>query len=407
MTKGGTSKVGITGMGAISAAGVGAGPLWQASYQGISAVSPLSIPRSETLRVRIAGSVPDFNPSEHLTDGEIRRTDRYAQFAHVAVREALRQAQLTDEQLAGPRTAVIIGTGIGGMTTVDDECYCFYSGKPRVNPLSIPKLIPSSATSHISITHNVTGPCFAITSACSSASQSIGIGAQLIRAGIVDRAIVGGSEACITPATVKAWEMMRVLTPNCCRPFSKDRNGIVLGEGAGAVILESEAAMVARGSQPLAWLSGYGTSSDARDIIQPDINGAAGAMQAALDDAGLSPSAIDYINAHGTGTVLNDINESEAIRRIFGERTGELPVSSIKSVIGHTLGASGALELIVTVMALVQKTVPMQTNFSSSDPKCRLFLPTDGSLSRPIGAAMSNSFAFGGINAVLVVTRAD
>jgi nodulation protein E len=400
------TKIGITGMGAVSAGGVGVEALWQAARDGISAVSPLSIPRGENLRVRIAASVRDFDPSEYLSESEIRSCDRFAQFAHVAVAEALQQAKLTDEQLKGPRTAVIIGTGIGGMTTLDNGCYEVYSGKSRINPLSIPRLIPSSATSHVSITHKVTGPCFSVTSACSSASQSIGIGAQMIRADIVDRAIVGGSEACITPSTMKAWEMMRVLSPNYCRPFSKDRNGIIIGEGAGAIILESEAAMTARGAKPLAWLSGYGTSSDAHDIIQPHVEGAVSAMRAALDDAGLNASAIDYINAHGTGTVLNDINEAEAIRRVFGDRTDELPVSSIKPVIGHTLGASGALEFIVTVLALLQDTVPAHINFTGPDPKCPLFLPTDGPLSRPIAAALSNSFAFGGINAALIVTRA-
>jgi nodulation protein E len=397
-------RVGITGMGAISAAGVGVAALWDAARDGVCAVSPLAIPRSEILRIRIAASVRDFDPRGYMSDNEIKRCDRYAQFAHVAVGEALRMAELSDAQLLGSRTAVIFGTGIGGMSTTDDGCFELYSGKTRINPLSIPRLIPSSAASHISIVHKVTGPCFAVTSACASGSQAIGLAAQLIRAGIVDRAIVGGSEACITPATMKAWEMMRVLTPDRCRPFSKDRSGMIVGEGAGAVILESEAAIAARSARPLVWLAGYGTSSDACDIIQPDVGGAVAAMQAALDDAGIAADTIDYINAHGTGTVLNDINEADAINRVFELRTAELPVSSSKPVIGHTLGASGALELIITIKALLHDTVPAHINFTEPDPNCPLSLPTTGPLSRPISAALSNSFAFGGINASLIVT---
>ena len=266
--------------------------------------------------------------------------------------------------------------------------------------------MPSSATSHISMTHKITGPCFAVTSACASASQSIGTAAQMIRSGMIDRAIAGGSEACLTPATIKAWEMLRVLSPNACRPFTRTRNGMIIGEGAGAFVLESEDSARARGATIIARLAGYGTSSDAKDIIQPDVEGASSAMQAALDDAGLTPDAIGYINAHGTGTVLNDVNEAAAIRRIFGDLTDALPVSSTKPVIGHTLGASGALELAVSVKALTEQTVPPQINFTEADPKCPLHLPTEGAVKADLKAVMSNSFAFGGINAALIVTPA-
>jgi len=398
-------RIAITGMGAVSAAGIGIDRLWTAAAAGESQVRALGeLPRSEPLRIRIAARVPDFNPLDFLTEAEIRRCDPYTQYAHVAVAEALKQSGLTPELLAGPRTAAIIGTGIGGMSTLEDGCFAFFTLNARVNPLSIPRLMPSSAVSHVSITHGITGPCFTVTSACSSASQSIGVGAQMIRAGIVDRAIVGGSEACITSATIKAWEMMRVLSPDACRPFSKNRNGMILGEGAGILMLESEESLAARGGTAIAWLAGYGTSSDARDIIQPDVEGAAAAMQYALDDAGLSPADIGYLNAHGTGTVLNDINEANAIRRVFGDLTDDLPVSSSKPVIGHTLGASGALEFIVTINAVLEGIVPPHINFSGADPKCVLNLPVDGPVEKPMRAAISNSFAFGGINASLIVT---
>jgi len=401
------TRIAITGMGAVSAAGFGVPALWDMARKGRSGISSHDVRRGDSLRVRIAGNVPDFDPTEFLSSSVLRRCDRYTLFAHMATQEALQQSGLDPEKLSGQKSGVIIGTGIGGMNTLDDGCFAFYSGEKRVDPLSIPKLMPSSATSHISITYGVTGPCFCVTSACSSASQSIGVAMMLLRAGIVDRVIAGGSEACITPATIRAWEMMRVLSPDACRPFSMGRNGMIIGEGAGVFVLETEAAMAARGGEPIAWLSGYGTSSDARDIIQPDVDGAAAAMTGALADAGLEPSDIDYINAHGTGTVLNDVNEAEAIHQVFGGRAKELPVSSNKSNIGHTLGASGALEFIITINAMLEGTVPPHINFIEPDPKCDLFLPLDGAQSRPISAALSNSFAFGGINASLIATAVD
>jgi nodulation protein E len=397
-------RVGISGVGAVSAAGIGADRLWRAARNGTSEISELNLPRGEGLHVGLAGLVRDFGPA-HLPAAVARRCDRFTQFAHVAVAEALQQAGLADAQLNGPRTAVIVGTSIGGTNTIDDSIYDFYRGS-RLSPLAIPTLIPSAVTSHLSITHGVTGPCFVVSSACSSAGQAIGIALQLIRAGLVDRAIAGGSEACITPVTVKMWENLRVLSPDRSRPFCSDRNGMTLGEGAGALILESEAALEARGAAPLAWLAGYGTSSDARDIVQPDLDGAVAAIEAALADAGLSPDAISYINAHGTGTVLNDANEAAAIHRVFGARTADLPVSSTKPVIGHTFGASGALELIVAIGALQDKMVPPQINITTPDPKCALFLPPVA-VERPLTAVLSNSFAFGGINACLVVTAAN
>ena len=400
-------KVAITGMGAISAAGIGVDALWLAARDGVSAVGPLDITRGQSLRVRVAASVKDFDPASHAPADVMRRCDRFTQFAHVAAAEAIAQSGLGADEIAGPRTAAIIGTGIGGMNSLDDGCFDFYSGVKRVDPLSVPKLIPSAATSHISITHRITGPCFSVTSACSSASQSIGIAAMLIRSGAIDRAVVGGSEACITAATLRAWEMMRVLSPDVCRPFSAGRTGIVIGEGAGVFVLEAEDLALARGAKVLARLAGYGTTSDARDIIQPDVDGAANAMSAALADAGLAPAAIGYVNAHGTGTVLNDINEAAALRQVFGEGVGELPVSSSKPVIGHTLGAAGALELAITVRALEAQVVPAHINFKAPDAKCPLNLPTAGPQAHRFEAALSNSFAFGGINAALIVSRPE
>jgi nodulation protein E len=398
-----SARIAITGMGAVSAAGLGVEALWGAARDGVSQIAPFNPPRGEALRVRIAGQLRDFAPEAYLSEAELRRCDRFTQLAHVATAEALAQAGIQPGDLAGPRTAAIVGTGIGGMNTLDDGLYELYSGGGKVGMMAVPRLMPSSAVSHVSITHGITGPTFCVTSACSSAGQSIGVAAQLIRAGIVDRAIAGGTEACLTPVTIKAWELLRVLSPDSCRPFSADRNGMILGEGAGMLVLESEAAMTARGARPIAWLAGYGTSSDARDIVQPDVAGASAAMASALEDAGLAPADIGYINAHGTGTVLNDINEAAAIARVFGPLGSEIPVSSTKPVIGHTLGASGGLELIVAIRAVTEGIVPPHINVTRIDAKCRLNLPATATPA-PLVAALSNSFAFGGVNASLIVT---
>lgn len=404
------ARVAITGLGAVSAAGIGADTLWVAARDGVSGVRPIDFARSEGLRVRIAASVPGFD-AEALLDGKVPRTgERYTQLALVAAAEADAQAGIAPEALAGRRSAAIIGTGVGGVGTIDDNCYLFYSEQHpgvRGEPMSVPRVMPSSAVSHVSIAHGITGPSFGIVSACASGAQSIGVAMQMIRAGMVDRALAGGSEACITPVTMRGWEMLRVLSPRGCAPFSADRTGMVIGEGAAVFMLESEDSARARGATVLAWLDGYGTSSDARDMIQPDVEGAAAAMREALQDAGVTPAQVGYVNAHGTGTVLNDVNEAAALRLIFGNDIGRVPVSSSKPILGHTLGAAGALELIVAVQALRHQMVPPQVNYTRTDPKCALNLPTGAAQPADLDAVMSNSFAFGGINATLVVRRAQ
>lgn len=399
------NRVAITGFGAVSAAGLGVGSLWQAAKTGTSHVGLLDVPRADQLRVKIAASVKGFRAEDHLSKDQLQRTERFSHFAHVAAVEAIRHSGIPMEQLAGPRSAVIVGTGIGGITTMDESYSQYFAGERRLDPFTIPKVMPSAAASHLSIVHKITGPSFAVSSACSSSTQAIGLGMQMVRHGLVDRALVGGSEASLTAATMKSWELMRVLSPDKCRPFSKDRNGLVLGEGAGIFVIESEASMNTRKAKPLAWLSGYGTSSDAKDIIQPDEHGAARAMQLALEDAGLKPDDIGYINAHGTGTILNDINETAAIKRVFGEKTATVPVSSVKQLIGHTLGASGALEFVVTVQTLLEKACPPHTNLAEADPRCDLYLPAESVELAYSKAVLCNSFAFGGVNASLIATR--
>ncbi|MCJ2180618.1 beta-ketoacyl-[acyl-carrier-protein] synthase family protein [Novosphingobium sp. 2580] len=393
-------------MGAISATGIGIDALWEAARTGSSGVGPIVLEHARGNRIHIGAAVSSFDPAVHIDEASLRTCDRHAQFAVVAAREAIAAAGLAPSQLLGNRTAVILGTGAGGIGTLDDGCRAYYSGE-RFDTFAVPRGMASSASCHLSIAHGITGPTFAVTSACASASQAIGIAAQLIRSGLIDRAITGGAEACLTPATMRTWEYLRVLTADACRPFSVGRSGMVIGEGAGICILESEDALLARGGRAQAWLSGFGTSSDARDMVQPDVDGAASAVSAALTDAGLTPEAIGYINAHGTGTVANDINEALALRAVFSDSLDTIPLSSSKPIIGHTLGASGALELLITIRALQEQTIPPQINCRGIDPKCALNIQLDEPAGHSFDAALSNSFAFGGINAALIVGRAN
>jgi nodulation protein E len=255
--------------------------------------------------------------------------------------------------------------------------------------------------------YGANGPAFAVSSACSSANQAIGIGAGLVRSGMVDTAIVGGSEASIAATYIRAWELLRVLTPDFCRPFSVKRTGMTIGEGAGILVLENAETAKARGAEALAEIAGYGTSSDAKDLVRPDPEGAAAAMRDAIEDSGLPAGDIDYVNAHGTGTIMNDAVETVALRSIFGERLGKVAVSSTKPIHGHAIGASSALELIITIHAMREGIAPPTINWIGADPKCDLDAVPNEARKIPIRAAMSNSFAFGGINAAVVVAPAS
>ncbi len=399
-------RVVVSGMGAVCASGVGARKLWEAARDGVAQIRELKTLRPYDGRIKIAGQVPDFDPAAHIEPNVLPFCDPFTQFAVVAADEAMAQAGFGRKDLAGPRTAVIMGSGIGGMTTIEDGIYRYYVQNTRPETLSVPKLIPSAMPTTLGARFSALGPTFAVGSACSSASQSVGIGMQMIRCGMVDRAIVGGAEACVINATIRAWEGLRVMTPNFCRPFSMGRNGMSLGEGAAVFVLETAESAKARGHEPLCELAGYGTTSDAKDPVRPDLDGASSCIAVALEDAGLAPTDIHYINAHGTATHANDITESEAILRVFGDYGREIPVSSTKPIHGHALGASGGLELAITIQALREQIAPPTINFLEFDPRCPIDAVPNVARSHRIEAAMSNSFAFGGINAVLVVRHA-
>jgi nodulation protein E len=393
-------------MGAVSAAGTGAAQLWAAAKAGHGHIGPVDFVRPYIGRVRLGARVPDFD-SAFIGKALLPYCDYFAQYALAAADEALAGAGFAQDGLAGPRTAVLLGTGIGGAHAIDEGLARVHGDKARPELLAVPKLIPSAGPAALTIRYGCTGPSFAISSACSSGAQAIGLGLQMIRAGLIDKALVGGAEACLTNGGQVAWENLRVLTPDKCRPFSKGRNGMNLGEGAAMFVLETAESAQARKVEPLCELAGYGTSSDAFDPVRPDVNGASLAMQLALDDAGLSPADIDYVNAHGTATILNDSTEAEAMQRIFGERGRHLPISSTKPIHGHALGASGALELVCAIKAMHENVAPPTINWLEPDPACEVDCVPNVARDVDMKAILSNSFAFGGINAVLALRKIE
>jgi len=401
-------RVVITGMGAVTPLGHDAVRSWAAMREGRVAIGPItSLPR-ENLRFGIAAEVRDFDPLTHFDEKRLILLDRVSQFALVAAREAVAQSGIDFVREGfGHNTAVVIGTGVGGEQTNDEASRRLYAeNNPRLHPLSIVRRMANAPASHVSIEHGLTGPAFAISSACASANHALAQAFHMVRAGVADAALAGGSEACITLGVIKAWEAMRVMADDTCRPFSKQRHGLVLGEGAAMFMLETLEHARARGADILAEFAGAGMSADAGDIVFPSEAGAAMAITRALADAGLGADAVDYVNAHGTGTPANDPTETRAIRRAFGAHADALAVSSTKSMHAHALGAAGAIELVATIGALRDGVVPPTMNFLDADPDCDLDYVPNAARERPLRAAISNSFAFGGLNAVLALRRA-
>ena len=400
-------RVAVTGIGCVSALGLNVGDFWRSLAAGVCGIRPLTLLPRDKLSIQVGAEVAGFDPGSHFEPKRLAMLDRFSQFALVAAREAVADAGLEFSRESAGRTAVILGTGVGGKTTDDEAFWKLYGeGNPRVHPMVIPRLMASSATSHVTMEFGITGPAFTVSSACSSASHAIGQAFFMVRHGLVEAAITGGSEACFTLGTMKAWESMRVMAPDTCRPFSRGRKGMVLGEGSAGLVLESFERAQARGARIYAELAGAGMSADADHLIQPNEEGAARAIEAAIADADLPLEQIDYINAHGTATQANDVTETRAIRRVFGTLAEKVAVSSTKSMHGHALGAAGALELAATALALRHGIIPPTVNYTEADPDCDLDYVPNAARSRPLEAALCNSFAFGGLNAVLVLRRA-
>jgi len=400
-------RVAITGMGAISAFGNDAPLTWAGMRAGRSAIGPIANIPTDLLNIKIAAEVRGFDPAAHFDSKRIVFLDRVAQFALVAAREAVAQSGLEFRASGlGERTACIVGTGIGGENSHNEQSQRFYGDKnPRVHPLAIVRVMANAPACHVGMEFGLTGPSFAVVSACASANHAMAQAFEMVRSGKVDFAVTGGSEACVTVPTIKAWEAMRVTADDTCRPFCKQRRGMVIGEGAGIFVLEEYEHARRRGATILAEFAGAGMSADAGDIVLPSADGAAKALSGALADAQLAPADIDYINAHGTGTPANDPTESKAIRRVFGAHANNVAVSSTKSMHGHALGAAGAIELVAAIGALRDSVIPPTANFIDADPECDLDYVPNTPRGKPVRAVLSNSFAFGGLNCVVALRR--
>ncbi len=400
-------RVVVTGIGAITPLGHSVPVYWENLKEGLSGLGPIPhVVGYEELTQKVAGPVKDFDPQQYFEERQLSTLDRFSQFGMVAAREAIVHSRLVFDRPLSLRTATILGTGVGGQNTLDEAFRRLYlEKKTRLFPLTIPKLMANAPASQVSMEHGLRGPAFVVASACASATHAIGLAFQMVRSGAVDCAVTGGTEACVSLGTLRGWEAMRVMAPDACRPFSIERKGLILGEGAAAFVLEPLDAARRRGAEIFGEIVGFGMTADAADLTAPDIDGMSRAMFGALEDAGLTPQDIQYVNAHGTGTAANDETETRALHHVFGEHARKLAISSTKSMVGHALGAAGALELVATLLAVREGIVPPTIGYLGPDPACDLDYVPNKAREMPIDAALSNSFAFGGLNAVLAVKR--
>jgi 3-oxoacyl-[acyl-carrier-protein] synthase II len=411
-------RVAVTGLGAVTPLGEDPGSTWEGMLAGRSGVGPITLFDAEGYRTTIAAEVSGWEPEKHFDKREVRRVDRYAQFFLVAVRQAMEQAGISyaEDDPAAARAGVVIGAGFGGMGSFIDEIVILTErGPDRVSPTGVPRVIPNMAAGLASIEHNLLGPVTCVVTACSASANAIGDGAELIRRGAADVVIAGGSEAAITTFGIATFAQARALSTRndepqrASRPFDADRDGFVMGEGGAAVVLEDMEQAKARGASVLAELTGYGMSADAYHITlpRPGGTGAARAMANAVEDAGLSPADIGYINAHGTSTEANDSTETAAIRIAMGAAADSIPVSSTKSMTGHILGGAGAVEAVACIMALRDQVLPPTINQETSDPECDLDYVPNAKRAATLEHAMSNSFGFGGHNVSLIFSKAE
>jgi nodulation protein E len=396
-------------MGVISALGLDQQGFWQSLVSGQSGIGPIPHdvgPVAEMgmnqVRFKNGAAVIGYEPEAYFPRKAASFMDRFAQFSVLAAREAVTSAGIEWTEELRDNTAIITGSCMGGRFT-DEVGYweLFHHGRHRVHPLTIPLGMSNAGASHISMEYGLHGPAYTFSTACSSSAHAIGNAYWMVRSGAVPLAIAGGSETPFFLGGLKAWEAMRVVSPDTCRPFSANRSGMVLGEGAAMLILEPLEQALARGAKPLAEIVGFGMSADACHVTQPSAEGAARAIRAAMRDGGLAPEQVGYINAHGTATEANDRMEAAAIHAVFGSHADTLPVSSTKSMHGHTLGAAGAIEAAATVLALRNGVLPPTMNFTQPDPECELDVIPNQARTKQAEAALSQSFAFGGLNAVL------
>ena len=399
-------RVVVTGCGVVSPVGKDTASYWSALTEGRSGIGQPTVVSPELLSNEVVAEVKDYDPLAYFNERQLSPLDRVSQFAIIAAREAVAASGLEIGEELSERTAAIVGTGIGGSSTIDESYKRLYrDNASRIYPLTVPKLMPNAPASQVSMHIGLRGPSFGVVSACSSATHAIGLAFQMVRSGIADAAVTGGTEACITLGALKSWEALRVMANDTCRPFSKDRKGLVIGEGAAMVVLETLDGARARGANIIAEVIGFGMSADAKDLTNPDVGGMARAMKSCLADGGLNGEDVDYINAHGTGTLANDAAETLALKATFGAQAQKIPTSSTKSMVGHALGAAGALELIAMLFAIRDGIAPPTMNYLAPDPACDLDWIPNEARKMKIDTALSNSFAFGGLNAVLAARR--
>ena len=401
-------RVVITGLGAISALGPDVTTNWAAVMQGQCGIRPIAGIPTDRLMVTQAAEVMGYDPAAHFSERQLQSLDRTSQLALVAGREAMANAMAdgnTPWRSDATRAGVILGAAIGQQTFDDSYKALYGDNAKRLHPMTVPRIMPNAPASHLSMAFGVRGPSFSVASACASSTHAIGLAFHMIRGGLIDHALTGGSDASIVVGFMKAWDALRVLSPDACRPFSADRQGLVIGEAAAILVLEDYDSACARGAAMVAELVGFGMSADAGDLTAPDARGSAQAMRAALEDAGLTGRDVDYVNAHGTGTRLNDKTEAAALADVFGEHLAYLPVSSTKSMHGHCLNAAGAIEAMMTALALRHGVLPPTIGYRLADPDCAIDCVANTARTVPIRVAMSNSFAFGGLNAVLLLQR--
>jgi 3-oxoacyl-[acyl-carrier-protein] synthase II len=409
-----TRRVVISGLGVVSPLGNDIATLFVRLMAGQSGIRKLQLPFVDKLAIRIGAPVTDFDPNAHFTKMQLTGIERFSQFALVAAAQAVSDAQLELSETEKMRAGICMGSCMGGASTLEDGYVeVLLRDPPRVKPLSVLLSMNNAAASHISIKYGLQGPNMTYATACSSSAIAVGEAYRQIKHGYCDVMLAGGAEAMLTLGVMKAWEALRTLANEdpldagaSCKPFSKDRSGLVLGEGAAVLVLEDAERAIARGAKIYAEIVGYDCSSDASHITKPDATGQSRTIVRALQEAGLQPQDIDYINAHGTATLAGDVQETMAIKNVFGAHAKQIPVSSTKSMHGHLMGATGAVEFMTAVLALEHNAIPPTINLHHPDPECDLdYVPNQGRTDLDLNVVMSNSFAFGGSNAVLIAKR--
>lgn len=399
-------RVVITGAGTINALGHDVPSTLEAMREGRCGIGPLEIRDVDRLAIQIGGQVHGYVPEEHWNRQQIALYDRFTQFTLIAAREAIAQSGLVFGGELAARSGVVLGTAGGGLNTSDENYRAVYEeGRNRVHPFVVPKLMNNAAASHVSMAYNLKGPGFTVATACASSNHAMGQAFGFVRSGLAPVMIAGGSESMLCFGGLKAWEGLRVMSRDACRPFSLNRNGMVQGEGAGVFVFEEMEHAKRRGAEILAEVVGFAMSSDAADVVMPNQQGAARAMAGAIQDACVAKEQVGYINAHGTGTAANDKTECAAVADVFGAHADDLMISSTKSMHGHVIGGTGAIELLACVMAVRDGVIAPTIGYEEPDPECALDVVPNEARERPVEVAISNAFAFGGFNAVLAVRR--